>query len=123
MTPAELKTLRESLGLTTAWVAEQSDVTERTVKYWEAGRSNIPDSVSSMLTEIDLKLDQTAVEVAGHASRDATVVLSRYRNNEDLWSEYPDMEPLTVTTHAVLLQRTLKLLTAAGIDASIEYWD
>ena len=39
MTSAELKTLRESLGLPVQWLAERANVQRRSVEYWEAGRS------------------------------------------------------------------------------------
>ena len=53
MTPAELKTIRESLGLTVQWLADRAGVKLRTVQYWESGRSGVPADVSELLLRID----------------------------------------------------------------------
>ncbi len=48
MTPAELKTLRESsLGLSAQWLADRAGVLQRSVQYWEAGRSRVPEDVAT----------------------------------------------------------------------------
>ena len=41
VTPAELKTTREALGLSSEWVAEVGGVTVRSVRHWESGLSLI----------------------------------------------------------------------------------
>ena len=44
MTSAELKTTRESLGLTADWLAKKAGVQLRTVRYWESGRNAVREA-------------------------------------------------------------------------------
>lgn len=102
MTGAELKTLRESLGLTVAWVAEQAQVKHRTVTYWESGRFPVPSDVAAMLTAIESQLHNRMDALDRHlmvAHRN----LIRYRTDSDLWDFEPDLRPLPATSHAAML--------------------
>lgn len=52
MTPAEFKTLRESLGLTTEWLATQFEVSQRTIARWEDDGTP-PEAVAGELLNIE----------------------------------------------------------------------
>lgn len=56
MTAAEFRAVREHLGLTLDWCADELDVTERTVRNWESGRHSIPDGVRA---EVEGWVDDT----------------------------------------------------------------
>ncbi len=58
MTPAELKTLRETLGLSAQWLADRAGVLQRSVQYWEAGRSRLPDDVAELILRIDAQFTE-----------------------------------------------------------------
>ncbi|MEU7831411.1 DUF1870 family protein [Nonomuraea sp. NPDC049129] len=45
MTDAELKVVREFLGLSLQWLADHLGVSLRTVQHWEQGKYAIPDGV------------------------------------------------------------------------------
>ena len=129
MTPAELKTLRESLGLPVQWLADQAGVQRRSVEYWEAGRSRVPDDVAELLLKLDNQFaeaprqalavvdEQTAKQ--GHPPE--TVRLYRYRDDAALHAARPDMDGLPVTAHAALLARVRLALLARGQAVVIEY--
>jgi DNA-binding transcriptional regulator YiaG len=129
MTPAELKTMRESLGLPVQWLAERANVQRRSVEYWEAGRSRVPDDVAELLLQIDAQFAETtrqALAVAdeqtarqGHPPE--TVRLYRYRDDAALHAARPDMSGLPVTAHAALLARVRLALLARGQAVVIEY--
>lgn len=127
MTPAELKTLRESLGLSAQWVADQAGVRLRTVQYWEAGRMPVPDDVANLLTSIDRQYDQavaiTMESIEEAPDKPADVVLVRYRADADLWRFRPDMQPLPSSSHAMLLSRLRRKLWANNIPSVIEYME
>lgn len=127
MTPAELKTLRESLGISAQWVADQAGVRLRTVQYWEAGKMPVPEDVAALLTRIDEQYER-AVGAALAALKEAPqqpteVVLLRYRTDADLWRFRPDMEPLPSSSHAALLSRVRRALWTAGMPSVIEYME
>jgi len=49
MSPAELRMVRDYLGLTGEWLAAQLGVQLRTVRRWEHGQSSIPDGVREQM--------------------------------------------------------------------------
>jgi len=53
MTPAELRVVREYLGLTPEWLAEHLNVSARTVRHWEAGKYAIPDGVRLEMEDLE----------------------------------------------------------------------
>lgn len=130
MTPAELKTIRESLGLSAQWLAGRAGVRQqRSVQYWEAGRSRVPEDVADLILRIDAQFteatrqalavvdEQTAKQ--GHPPE--TVRLYRYRDDAALHVARPDMAGLPVTAHAALLARVRLALLARGHAVVIEY--
>ena len=130
MTSAELKTIRESLGLTVQWLADQAHVRLRTAQYWEAGRFQIPDDVAQMVLDIErrvaLIVAETLQQFDEMCKRSGTPdkhVLLRYRSEYDLWHFYPDMEPLPASTHASLLARIRTALIEQGITTVIQYME
>mgnify|MGYP001434185880 FL=1 len=128
MTPAELKTLREACGLPQSWLAHQAQVNERTVRYWESGKSSVPDDVAALISRIDTQLDTAARGALEQAQALATahgepqdVTLYRYDTDAELWERRPDMAGLPVTCHAALLARARRLLSAAGFRVVIAW--
>ncbi|MDK2126243.1 Aca2/YdiL-like domain-containing protein [Parachitinimonas caeni] len=130
MTPAEFKTIRESLGLTAQWIADNAGVKLRTAQYWEAGRMAVPVDVVNMLDRIDRTLefsiaqalDQVA-ELAKQQGTPAQITLVRYRTDAALWQFRPDMKPLPATTHAAMLSRLRRALWSRGIPTVIQYME
>ena len=129
MTPAELKTLRESLGLPVQWLAERANVQRRTVEYWEAGRSKVPADVAETILRIDAQFAEATrqalavvdEQTAKQGQPPETVRLYRYRDDAELWAARPDMRGLPVTAHAALLARVRTALQERRQDVAIEY--
>lgn len=57
MTSAELKCLRESMGLTTRWLAERWDVSEVSVKRWERTLCP-PERIVRQITDLKRRFDE-----------------------------------------------------------------
>lgn len=128
MTGAELKTLRESLGLSVQWLADRTGVGQRTVSYWETGKNAVPDDVSQLIGELDRALKRAVSEAVVQCRRltethgkPQDVVLRRYRGDANLWAGRPDMAGLPVAYHAAILTRVKDELQAAGFLVSIEF--
>lgn len=128
MTGAELKTLREACGLSVAWIAAHAAVQERTARYWEDSNTAVPQDVAKIIRHIDGLLTQSSNQALAQASQltdthgaPQLVVLSRYRTDADLWAAHPDMQGMSVTTHAAILQRTRLGLVKMGLAVSIQY--
>lgn len=91
MTGVELKTVREWLGLPGDWLARHLDVTPRSVRHWEAGRSAIPDGIRLEVEHLEA-LTAQAVTVGVEALMDARepVVMTYYSDEQ-----YREREPGT----------------------------
>lgn len=69
---AQFKTQRESLGLTTQWIADNlknkrgAPLALRTVQYWEAGHEYPEDEVDDLLEPIEEWIDDALVDVESH---------------------------------------------------------
>lgn len=131
MTPAELKTIREAVGLSVPDLAAIAGVQERTVRYWESGRSAVPDDVAAQVEAIDRQLDYLAADAVRQVRETAAaqgglpdaIVLVRYRESADLWHYHPGFRPLPVTTHAALLARTRAALADLHVRSVIQYME
>lgn len=129
MTPAELKTNREALGLTVGWLAEQAGVGDRTVRYWESGRNQVPDDVTALIQQIESKtrtmvtnaLAQVDDVVRAQGGEPEAVDLRRYATDAELWRKHRGFKPLPATWHAAALARIARALEDRGIPAVIEY--
>lgn len=66
MTPADFKTIRESLGLSAQWLATAVNADQRTVRRWEDGRIPLRADVVDLLTRLN---EQMTAEVAATVDR------------------------------------------------------
>jgi len=89
MTPAELKTTREALGLPTIWLANQAQVNDHTVNRWESGVRPIPQQIIDIIIEAK-RVHGEMVHQGLRFLQDAMVehpnvelVLHRYRTDEE----------------------------------------
>ncbi|MFV8160855.1 helix-turn-helix domain-containing protein [Mycobacterium sp. 134] len=57
MTPADFKTIRESLGLSAQWLADAVHVDQRTVRRWEDGVIPLRADVVELLIELDARME------------------------------------------------------------------
>jgi transcriptional regulator with XRE-family HTH domain len=123
MTSAELKTLRESLGLPVSFLATQANVQRRTVEYWESGRNKVPEDVSILIINIENNFAQIVENIIGLVKEKmpSDVALIRYKTDEDLWKFRPDFKQLPATAHAALISRCRRELWKIGIKSIIEY--
>ena len=92
MSGAELRCLREWLGLTTRWLADHLDVAERSVHRWESGAYPVPAGVASEV----LRLSEVTYDVLnGIVDRlldlpDPGVVT--YRSDADYRAHHPEQD-------------------------------
>lgn len=131
MTPATLKTIREAIGISVPWLAAQTSVQERTVRYWESGRMAVPEDAAELILSLDktsfkaaqqaMLLIQEHIKAAGKPTD--PVVLVRYRSDEDLWKFRADMKGLPASFHGSIIARVMLLGKNAGIEIVTEWFD
>ncbi len=119
MTPAELKTLCESLRLNDQALAALTGVRDRTVRKWSSGAiHSIPADVAELLRRLDGRIASAAYEAvdayaaaAEHHAGPGTVVLLRYRPADmaryrpDLLADAGGLQNVAAALHAALVDR------------------
>lgn len=130
MTGAELKTIRESLGLTARWCAENVGGLAhiRSWQRWESDVVPVPTDVADEISAMDSAMTtqagnacRVALERADKHGPTDVVDLIRYASDAELWAAQPEMNGLPATFHAAMLARTRANLIEAGFKVSIEY--
>lgn len=105
MSGAELRCLRECLGLTTRWLAEHLDVAERSVHRWESDAQRVPEGVAAEVRRMDRvtrgelavmgdQLDHRSFHVTSRSGSlmvvDPGVIT--YRSDEDYRAHHPEQD-------------------------------
>lgn len=104
MTPAELRVIREFIGLTGDALAAILEVDPRTLRHWEAGRYRIPDGVRIQVEQLE--------EMTGRAVGDAVAQLAGldepgvivYRTDAEMRAAHPDAV-MTASWHRMVIAR------------------
>lgn len=123
VTPATLKTLREAMNLPVAWLAAQANVQERTVRYWESGRNEVPDDVERLISALWRQLNESANQalreirrIVGEQGKPAEpILLVRYRTDQELWKYRHDLKGLPTNYHGAICARVIAESPAAAI--------
>ena len=129
MTPAELKTYRENLGLTVQWLADKAGVSHRSASYWESGKHKVPNDVAALVESVNTRIQTAADEAIKQVNTNVIrqgipdeIALFRYKTDADLHKYRADFIGLPVTCHAALLGIIARELRLMGIKASIVYF-
>ena len=110
-----MKDLRESLGLSVEWVAEQTGMSANSIKNIESGAKKAPQSVMNFLKQIDAMIDNSVNQVVEQIVKAERLTgtlpeqldLVRYNDDVDLWHYQPEFKPLPATCHAALINRLM----------------
>lgn len=96
MTGAELRTVREFLGLSTNWLAQYLEVGERKIMRWEAAEVPIPDGVAAQVDDLYEEAATIVSRLVGKyralvkANDGNDVEILTYRTDEDYWAVIGD---------------------------------
>ena len=104
MTPAELRVVREHLGLSPEWLADHLKVSARTVRHWEAGKYAIPDGVRLEIEDIERR---TGEFIGGAVEKlldlpDPGVIT--YRTDDEYHAAHPEI-PFPASWHRAVIAR------------------
>lgn len=105
MTPAEIRSIREHLGLSHTELAAFLSVDVRSVRRWEAGQQYIHDDNAESIRKL--------VDITGTAVRQRVINLRPrtnptmvvYRFDEDMWAAHPEYAPLPARWHRIIAAR------------------
>lgn len=125
MTAAELKVVREFLGVTGDWLAGHLGVNPRTVRNWEEGRRAIPDGVRLAVEDLEARTGEFVsriIDALMDVPGEPTAVT--YRTDDEYRSAHPD-EPFSASWHRAVIARvaqevpTLSIVYASDVPAEV----
>jgi len=125
MTPAELKTLRESLGLSVRWCAQENGINQRSWRYWESGTFKIPQDAIEWITSLSTLADSTAKKaiesILEQKDRPEEVMLIQYKTDKEMWELKPEMRYFPASYHAAILAKTQSELKKLRIKSTLSF--
>lgn len=104
MTDAELRVVREWLGLSPEWLAQHLGVSPRTVRHWEAGRYAIPDGVRLAVEELEASTTATVATTVGQLMDLPEPGLVTYRTDAEYHQAHPE-QPFPASWHRAVVAR------------------
>lgn len=116
MTPAELKVIREALGLTGDALAALHHVSPRTVRHWEQGRYTIPEGVVAEVLRLEARADSTAAEIVTELQDQPDPSMTVYRDDAAFHAAHPDLEPYPAAWHRAVAYRVRRRLPHVRIE-------
>lgn len=137
MNSAELRTIREALGLSRDEAASWLEVSSTRLRQWEDGNRPVPVGVLAQMRSLAIEAERfTTLEVRGRVVDEPTgetVVLLRYRSAEDRVTDEADgHDPaeradrgcdLPVVVQAVASWRAAQILLDHGHDARLAWFN
>lgn len=118
MTAAELRVVREHLGLTGEALGLLIGVQDRTIRRWEAGQDPIPERARLDIEAVESATAETIGALVQELTDDDEVVLLTYRSNADFWAAEPLKLPFPASWHRAVAARVAEEVPGLSID----YW-
>jgi transcriptional regulator with XRE-family HTH domain len=104
MTSAELKVVREFLGLTGDWLAGHLGVSPRTVRHWEQGKYPIPDGVRLEIEDLERRTGEFVSGIVGKLMDMPDPGVLTYRDDAEYRADHPDV-PFPAAWHRAVIAR------------------
>jgi len=114
MTPAELRVVREFLGLTPEWLAGHLQVSARTVRHWEAGKYAIPDGVRLEVEDLERRTGEFVAGVVEKLMDLPDPGLLTYRDDAEYHAAHPEV-PFPASWHRAVVARVAQEVPALAI--------
>lgn len=126
ITAAELRVIREGLGLSSGDLAAFLRIDRRTITRWEAGDTSqpgalIPPAVAERINRLQAETTQLIDgEINRRSTRpDAEAPLVTFRNDAQFWEHHPERRPLPASWHRALCYR----IAESGAARTVIYAD
>ncbi len=126
MTPAEIRSIREHLGLSQEEFADVLNIDVRSVRRWETGQQDIHAGNAAAIRKIvDItatNVRQLVIELRGQPHP----TLVTYQSDADMWAHRPALVPFPARWHRIIAARVAELvpnLTITYSDRSVPRTD
>ncbi len=114
MTPAELKVVREFLGMSGAALAAYLQVSDRTVRHWEDGKYPIPDGVRLAIEDLEARTAEFVAGVVEKLMDYPDPVVVTYRTDREYHQAHPDI-PFPASWHRAVVARVAQEVPGLSI--------
>lgn len=114
MTPAELKVVREFLGMSGAALAAYLKVSDRTVRHWEDGKYPIPDGVRLAIEDLEARTAEFVAGVVEKLMDYPEPVVVTYRTDREYHGAHPEI-PFPASWHRAVVARVAQEVPALSI--------
>lgn len=114
MTPAELRVVREFLGLTPEWLAAYLGVSGRTVRHWEQGKYAIPDGVRLEIEDLERRTGEFVSGIIDQLMEVPDPAVVTYRDDTDYHAANPGIE-FPASWHRAVVARVAQEVPALSI--------
>lgn len=104
MTDAELRVVREFLGVTPEWLGAHLGVSARTVRHWEAGRYDIPDGVRLELEDLERRTAEFIGGIVPQLMDQPDPGVVTYRTDAEYHAAHPEI-PFPASWHRAVVAR------------------
>lgn len=105
MTDAEIKTIREFLGVTGEWLAGHLGVSSRTVRHWEQGKYPVPDGVRLAVESLEERTGEYIGRLVDWLNDEPEPQIVTYRDDEEYQQADP-RSPYSASWHRAVVART-----------------
>lgn len=125
MNAASYRTDREAVGLSVKGAAKFHRVQERTIRYWEAGGTEIPAAVFTELASLDRVMTRVSEMICDdwrNLDFPSPFVVLRYNDPVQYFTS-PLSEWVPFEAHGMLVHRIRQALERAGATVEIRYGD
>ncbi|MFG2970844.1 helix-turn-helix domain-containing protein [Streptomyces sp. NPDC048288] len=114
MSAAELRVVREFLGLTPEWLASHLSVSARTVRHWEAGKYAIPDGVRLEVEDLEARTGEFVTGVVEKLMDLPDPGVITYRDDAEYHAAHPESE-FPASWHRAVVARIAQDVPALAI--------
>lgn len=118
MTAAELRCVREWLGLTGEALATLVGVTDRMIRRWEAGTHPIPDGARLQIEHIEETTAEVVERIVAQLKDVRDPAVTVYRTDDEFRADHPALSTMTASWWRMAVMRACQDVPGVVIDYS-----
>lgn len=105
MNSAEIRAIRESLGLSQEELATFLAGDVRSVRRWDTGQEPIHDDNADSIRRLVDITNTTVRQKVINLRRQSNPAIVIYRSDDDMWADHPALAPLPARWHRIIAAR------------------
>lgn len=90
----------------------------RATQLWYAGERTPKNGLVEIAERLDRLINNNAIEVIQNAQTKEKILVTKFEDDEKLWSAHPEMKSLNNSVHSALINRIIVFGMARGLNVS-----